>query len=188
MSNQYTIAGISGGLSQNSMSRKFLNEVSKALGEQASLTEITYGDIPIYNQDIEFPTPEAVARFRNELKQYDAMVIVMPEYNLSIPGGLKNLLDWLSRPVNAGDPKPILDYPVLVLSLSAGISGGMVPQESLRSVLAYLGANVMPQPRASFGGVYGMLDEHGQLQLNEASKGFLNASATAFIDYIAKFK
>lgn len=185
---QYKFAAIAGSLSVNSLSKKFITEIKDSFGESAEVTELLYADVPVFNQDIEFPTPESIARFRSELKEYDGIIIVMPEYNLSIPGSLKNLIDWLSRAEVAGDPKPVLDYPVLIYTFSAGISGGMVPQEMLRSLLSYLGANVMPQPRASFGGIFNQIDSNFNLNLNDMSKQFLTDSAQAFLKYTARFK
>lgn len=187
MTKKYKIAGLTGSLRNNSISGKFLAAVAALASEAADLTEIRYNDVPVFNQDLEFPTPASVAEVREAVKAADALVIVMAEYNLSIPGPLKNLLDWLSRPEVAGQPKPSLDKPILVFSLSAGMSGGMVPQESLRSVLGYLGGHVMPQPRASFTGVYNLLDDHGNLKLYDASQHFLKISVDTFIDYIGKF-
>ncbi|AMC93832.1 hypothetical protein AOC36_07490 [Erysipelothrix larvae] len=183
MSKKLKVAGIAGSLGSKAISKKFLKEVKKSFGEDVELTEILYADIPVYNADIEYPTPASVKRVRDELKEYDAIVIAMPEYNLSIPGSLKNLLDWLSRPEQPGQPKPVLDYPILVFSFSAGISGGMVPQELLRSLLSYLGASVMPQPRASFTGAYNLLDKDGNLVLDDTSKEFLDQSAKAFVAF-----
>ncbi|NLC34285.1 MAG: NAD(P)H-dependent oxidoreductase [Erysipelothrix sp.] len=188
MDKQYKFAAIAGSLGVNSLSKKMIKEIEKSLDGKAVVTELLYDQVPVFNQDIEFPTPEAVATFRTQLKEYDGIIIVSPEYNLSIPGTLKNLIDWISRAEVANDPKPTLDYPVLIYSFSAGISGGMVPQEQLRSLLGYLGANVKPQPRASFGNIFTQIDENFNLNLNEASQSFLSSTALAFVDYVSLFK
>lgn len=178
------IAGIVGSLNENSVSRKILQEAKKFLPEGVELTEVRYEEVPLYHPEIEFPTPASVLKLREDLSQADALIIVAPEYNLSYSAALKNLLDWMSRPTEANLPKPILKFPVLPISSSAGVSGGMVAQEHLRSVLTYLGADVMPQPRASFANVYQKLDENFNLKLDNVSAEFLKTTVEKFIDYI----
>ena len=73
------------------------------IGTQAEVTYLDYSDVPLINQDIEFPEPEAVGRLRATVKEADAIWVFTPEYNFSYPGHVKNLFDWLSRPLVAGD-------------------------------------------------------------------------------------
>jgi chromate reductase len=181
------VAGIVGSLNSQSVSRKFLNETGKYFSDKVELSEIDYKDVPLVSSDSEYPKPESMLRVLKEVDEADALVVVVPEYNLSVPGVLKNLIDWLSRPLEPGQAKPTLDKPILVLSTSAGVSGGMVPQEQLRSVLNYLGASVMPQPRASFSLVYSKLDGEGNLALDDMSAGFLKQTVEAFEKYVGDF-
>ena len=73
------------------------------IGSQAEVTYLDYSDVPLINQDIEFPEPEAVSRLRATVKEADGIWVFTPEYNFSYPGHVKNLFDWLSRPLVAGD-------------------------------------------------------------------------------------
>ena len=75
------------------------------LREKAEVSFLDYADIPYRNQDMEFPTPGEILRVRDEVSKADGIWIFTPEYNHSYPGGLKNLLDWLSRPVKKGGVK-----------------------------------------------------------------------------------
>lgn len=174
------IAGIVGSLNQNSVSRKVLLETEKYFSEEVSLTEIDYADVPLFSVDSEFPTPDSVLRVRQAIKDSDGLVFIVPEYNLSFSGVLKNLIDWISRPEKLGDSKPILDKSILVISTSAGVSGGMVAQEGIRSILNYLGASLLSQPRTSLANIYSFLNEQHELVLDTTSAGFLKDTVEQF--------
>jgi chromate reductase len=106
-------------------------------------------DIPIYDGDLEtmsgFPAPiTALAGF---IREADGVVITSPEYNYSVPGGLKNLLDWVSRTPN----QPFAKKPVLIQSVSGGPLGGVRMQHHLRQILVFLNARVLPRPELLIG-------------------------------------
>ena len=90
---------IIGSLRAKSFNRQVANEAKLIIGNRAEVSELDYSDLPLLNQDIEQPEPVAVARIRKIVAEADAIWIFTPEYNFSYPGHLKNLLDWLSRPV-----------------------------------------------------------------------------------------
>lgn len=90
---------IVGSLRKNSFNRQLAKEIESLLDGRAETVCLNYSDLPYMNQDIEFPAPEAVARVRAAVLEADGIWICTPEYNHSIPGVLKNLLDWLSRPL-----------------------------------------------------------------------------------------
>ena len=94
---------IIGSLRKGSFNRRMAGEIQKLIGDRADVTILEYADIPYMNQDIEFPAPAEVARVRKEVQDADALWICTPEYNGNIPGVLKNLLDWLSRPLAPND-------------------------------------------------------------------------------------
>ena len=94
---------IIGSLRKKSFNRQLANEVEKIITPKAEIKYLEYEDLPYMNQDIEFPIPEAVARVRKEIQDSDAIWIFTPEYNYNIPGVLKNLFDWMSRPLIAND-------------------------------------------------------------------------------------
>ena len=110
---------IIGSLRAKSFNRQLANVAKEIIGNRAEVSELGYSDLPLLNQDIEQPEPEVVARIRKAVSEADALWIFTPEYNMSYPGDLKNLLDWMSRPV-----KP-MDYgtPTCINGKRVAISG-----------------------------------------------------------------
>lgn len=94
---------IIGSLREKSFNRQLAREAERIIADRAEVSYLDYADIPFMNQDIEFPAPEAIARVRAEVQSADAIWIFTAEYNYQIPGMLKNLLDWLSRPLVKND-------------------------------------------------------------------------------------
>ena len=92
-----------GSLRAKSFNRQVADVAKEMIGNRAEVSELDYSDLPLLNQDIEQPELEVVARIRKEVSEADGLWIFTPEYNKSYPGHLKNLLDWLSRPVKPMD-------------------------------------------------------------------------------------
>ena len=90
---------IIGSLRAKSFNRQLANEAKDIIGNRAEVSELDYSDLPLLNQDIEQPEPASIARIRKAVSEADALWIFTPEYNLSYPGHVKNLIDWLSRPI-----------------------------------------------------------------------------------------
>jgi len=99
--------------------------------------------IPLFNQDEEFPLPIAVRELKERIRAADAVVIATPEYNYSIPGVLKNALDWMSRPPLEN---PFEGKPVAIIGATTGNFGTLRAQLHLRQVLFYLNADVVAKP------------------------------------------
>ena len=137
---------IVGPLRGESFNRQMAVEAEKMLGGKAEVKWLDYGAVPMLNQDNEFPTPEAVVMLREAVAECGAVWIFTPEYNGSYPGHLKNLLDWLSRPV-----KP-MDYatPTCIAGKAVAVSGagGKAATAGCRAklteLLAFIRANVLP--------------------------------------------
>ena len=143
---------------------------------------LDWADVPLMNQDIEHPAPEPVARVREKVKQADGIWLFSPEYNHAIPGPLKNLLDWLSRPVSATEGPVIVGKPVALSGASIGMSGAEHAQEQLAGMLNYLNARVMNKPRLCIPHV-GSQAQDGVLKL-DASAPYLERQADAFVRFI----
>ncbi len=94
------IVAIVGSLRKESYNRQLALTAKEGLGDRAAFEILEYADIPFMNQDIEYPAPEAVRRVRAAVREADGLWIFTPEYNHSYPGVLKNLIDWLSRPIS----------------------------------------------------------------------------------------
>ena len=135
------VLGIAGSLRRDSFNRKLLANAVEMLPADATL-EIWdgLGDVPPYNEDLEDPAPEGVVRLRDALTGADALLIATPEYNHSIPGQLKNAIDWASRPTatNALRAKP-----AAVVGTSTGGFGAVWAQAETRKILRATGARVV---------------------------------------------
>ena len=117
-------------------------------------------ELPLYNQDRDADMPEPVQRLKREIAAADGVVFITPEYNRSIPGVLKNALDWASRPYgqNAFARKP-----GAVLGVSLGPVGTAVAQQHLRTVLAYLDVATLGQPEVFIQHSEGLFGEDGKV-------------------------
>jgi chromate reductase, NAD(P)H dehydrogenase (quinone) len=145
------ILGISGSLRRDSHNTNLLRVAAEAAGPDVEL-ELYDGlkDVPPYDEDDDVhPRPESVARLNEAIANADAVLFSTPEYNASIPGQLKNAIDWVSRPVATN---VLRNKPVAVVGASTGAFGAVWAQAELRKVLAALGARVLdvelPVPHA----------------------------------------
>ena len=145
------ILGIAGSLRRGSHNRKLLRAAGAALPPGAAFVEWDgLGGLPIFDEDLELTPPPAAHEFLTAIEEADAVIIATPEYNASLPGGLKNALDWASRPLATN---PLRNVPVAVVGASNGAFGAVWAQAETRKVLAAMGARVVgeevPVGRAS---------------------------------------
>jgi chromate reductase len=135
------ILGISGSLRRDSHNTRLLRAAGEALPAGAELTEWDgLAALPMFDEDIEADRPEAVEDLLAAIEHADAILIATPEYNASLPGGLKNALDWTSRPF----PENVLkDKPAAVIGASTGLFGAVWAQAEVRKVLKASGAQVI---------------------------------------------
>ncbi len=146
------VLGISGSLRRDSYNSALLRAAGERLPAEVELVAFErLAEIPVYDADLEegSDAPEAVAELRQAMRDADAVLVATPEYNSSIPGGLKNALDWASRP--AGE-SALNGTPAAVISASTGMFGGVWAQAETRKVLGALGGRVVetefPLPHA----------------------------------------
>jgi chromate reductase len=133
------IIGFTGSLREQSYNQAALRAAQELLPPQTELEIISLGDLPLYNQDLERDEPVAVRRFKEKIRQADAVLIVTPEYNASIPGVLKNALDWASRPAG----KSVLTGKPTAIMGVGGRMGTARAQQHLRQILEHLKAEVV---------------------------------------------
>jgi chromate reductase len=136
------ILGISGSLRRDSHNTNLLRAASEVAGPDVEL-ELYDGlkEIPPYDEDDDvYPRPESIARLNEAIANADAVLFATPEYNASIPGHLKNAIDWVSRPVATN---MLRNKPVVVVGASSGAFGAAWAQAELRKVLAALGARML---------------------------------------------
>lgn len=177
------ITAIVGSLRKDSYNRQLALAAKEALGDTASLELLEYADIPYMNQDIEYPAPEPVRRVREIVKSSDGLWIFTPEYNHSYPGVLKNLIDWLSRPVSEQERQVLSKKPIAISGITPGGGGTVTAQDLLVMLLSMLNADVMNAPRLAIGNATDQTDESGKLVLS-SSRPYLERQAKAFVKFI----
>ncbi|WP_296709442.1 NADPH-dependent FMN reductase [Rhodoblastus sp.] len=139
------------------------------------------GDFPLYNADVQAEgIPAAVEAMGAAIKAADGVIIVSPEYNYSVPGTLKNAIDWLSRL----SPNPFKAKPILIQSASPGALGGARMQYHLRQIFVFLDGRVMNAPEAMISGAYGKCDTATGDLTDATTKDFLSKQLAAFADFV----
>jgi chromate reductase len=143
MSKQIKILGFAGSLRKGSYNKALLRAALELLPEDAKLEIFDLEGIPPYNMDIENRMPEKVREFKAKIRAADALLIATPEHNYSIPGILKNAIDWASRPYgdNSFEGKP-----AAIMSASPGMLGGVKAQFHLRQTFVFLDIRVINRP------------------------------------------
>lgn len=135
------ILGLSGSLRRDSHNTRLLRGAASLLPEGAELAVFDQlGSIPPFNEDEEHAAPPPVAALKQALAESDALLVATPEYNASIPGVLKNAIDWVSRPVAE---TPLRGKPAAVIGASTSLFGAVWAQAELRKVLSTAGARVV---------------------------------------------
>ncbi len=126
-----SILCLCGSLRSASSSRAVVETICRKLADEAGFTRFDIGSLPHYNADLD-PLPDTVAALKASIAAADGMIIVTPEYNYSVPGVLKNAIDWASRP---GYASVLKDKPVFIATVSGGTMGGVRAQAHLKNVL-----------------------------------------------------
>lgn len=162
MSETVHLVGFSGSLRKGSYNTMLLHSISELLPENVSFETISIG-MPLYNGDDDLPIatvrPEAVQHFRDVLAKADGIVIVSPEYNYSIPGCLKNAIDWASR----GEDSPLLNKAVALMGATPGLWGTVKMQVAFHPVFQYLNMRAVYKPEVLLNKANTKFDEHGNL-------------------------
>jgi chromate reductase len=135
------LLGICGSLRKASLNRALLTAVQDSLPATARMTIYDEIELPIFNNDLD--DPPGVVRLKAAISESDGLVFSVPEYNYSIPGGLKNALDWVSRPP---DQSPLRGKPVGMVGAASGMSGTIRAQTHLRQMLLYSDSPCLSQP------------------------------------------
>ena len=169
MSNPVRILGIAGSLRRQSYNRAALRAAIQLVPQDATLDTFELDGIPGFNQDEEQNPPAKVTEFKRRIRESDAILIVTPEYNYSIPGVLKNAIDWASRPYgdSAWNGKP-----VAIMGASIGNIGTARAQYHLRQVFVFLNMFPINQPEVMIGNASERFDAQGNLT-DDATKDFI---------------
>ncbi|HLW48747.1 MAG TPA: NADPH-dependent FMN reductase [bacterium] len=182
MAAPFSVAVFAGSLRGGSHNRALAQAVRELAPPTLAVAVEEIDGIPLYNFDVERTAfPDAVTRLKSVLRAADGTLIVTPEYNFSVPGVLKNAIDWLSRP--PGDAA-LRGKPVGVLGASPGAVGTARAQMHLRAILANLNAIVMPQPAVVIAAAAQKFDAAGHLT-DEDTRKHVRAYLDAFARWIA---
>jgi chromate reductase len=179
------IVAIVGSLRKESYNRQLALAAKEVIGDRADFELLEYQDVPLLNQDIEYLAPEAVKRVRDIVKSADGIWFFTPEYNHFFPGVLKNLIDWLSRPISDKERQVLSGKPAAISGISPGMSGTGIAQDHLVTLISLLNMNVMNVPRLTIPNAMQQLDRDDKLAL-KASYQYLEKQANAFLRFITK--
>jgi chromate reductase len=154
------IIGLAGSLRRESYNRSVLRAAIELAPPDVTIQPVEIGNLPLYNQDLEADVPPVVRSFRDTVRAAQAVLIATPEYNYSIPGVLKNALDWGSRPAaaNAWQGKP-----VAILGASTGILGTARAQYHLRQSFVFLDMYPLNKPEVMIARAATKFDANGNL-------------------------
>lgn len=173
-----TILGISGSLRKGSFNTMALHAAKSLLPEGVSWVDSDFSDIPLFNQDYENPPPAPVADFKAAIKAADAILIATPEYNFSVPGVLKNAIDWGSRPwgENSWDGKL-----VALMGASPGMLGTARSQYHLRQIFVNLNVHTLNRPEVLIPNAHEKFDAAGKLT-DERSRESIRKLIAALVE------
>ncbi|WP_125565450.1 NADPH-dependent FMN reductase [Companilactobacillus insicii] len=178
------IAVIVGSLRKGSYSRQVANNLVEMFPSDYEPEFVEIGNLPLYNEDLDTPgnVPAAWTEFRNTMKEVSGVLFVTPEYNRSVPGGLKNAIDVGSRPYGESiwDNKP-----AAIVSVSSGAISGFGANHHLRQSLVFLNMPTLQQPEAYLGNITNMLNENGKV--SEKSVGFLQSIVDAYVELLNRY-
>ncbi|HVX90669.1 MAG TPA: NAD(P)H-dependent oxidoreductase [Candidatus Paceibacterota bacterium] len=180
----YTLLAISGSLRKESYNSALIRAWKELAPEGVTVDIVTADEIrafPPYDQDVEAAAyPAEAAQMKERIKKADGVLVATPEYNRSVPGVLKNVIDWTSRPYgqSAWQGKP-----VFVMGATGGAIGTALAQAALKQVLSYLDARVPGQPEFYAGNIKDKLDREGHLT-DESTKEHIRAAYPVFLSFI----
>lgn len=178
------ILGISGSLRKGSFNTAALHAAMALAPDGVTITEADISEIPLYNEDLHAQgRPPSVERFRQQIRDADAILFVTPEYNYSVPGVLKNAIDWASRPPE----QPFAGKPAAIMGASPGGIGTARAQYHLRQIAVFLDLKVLNKPEVMIGGAADRFDSDGKLT-HEPTREFLIKMLESLRDWTLKLK
>jgi len=178
----YQVGYFIGSLSSTSINRVLSKALIRLAPHDLEFTEIPIGNLPLYSPDFDASYPPEATALKDAIRRSEAIMFVTPEYNRSIPGALKNAIDWASRPwgTNSFD-----HVPAAVIGASPGAIGTAVAQQSLRSVLSFCNARQMTAPEAYIQLTPGLITEDGEVT-DDGTAEFLGNYMREFRNHIER--
>ena len=177
------VKAIIGSNSSTSFNLKLVEHMRSRYAGQLEITPVFINDLEMFSVDIESTPPKNVIDFKNNVKDSDAVLFAVPEYNFSIPGVMKNAIDWLSR----GGDFTLQNKPGFIVGSSMGVFGSIRPQIQLREILSNpaLAPVLLPGNEVYVGSVHEKMNEAGELT-DKATIDFLDTVVFNFIEFYKK--
>lgn len=184
MTDKIKIIGFSGSLREGSFNTAALEAAKELCGDDAEIEIFDISAFPPFNQDEERDPPENVKKLKAAIRAADAVVFSSPEYNYSVPGHLKNVIDWASRPYgdSAWDGKP-----ALIMGASSGAIGTARMQYHLRQTMVFLNMFPLNRPEIMIGNAADKFDKDGKLT-DETTRDFIKQGITALAEEVRRRK
>jgi chromate reductase len=181
------IIGLAGSLRAGSYNAALLRSAASLTPAGSDVTIATLRGIPLYDGDVEASgVPDAVQKLKEQIVAADGLLIATPEYNNSIPGVLKNAIDWLSRPP-ADIPRVFHDRPVAVMGTTPGRGGTILAQAALLPIFRTLGMRQWSGPRLYISGAKQVFDDKGAI-VDEQVRTLLAKFMSGFVDFLSARK
>lgn len=178
----YKVGYLVGSLATGSINRKLSKALIHLAPDNLEFHEIPFRDLPLYSSDYDADFPPVARALKGAIAASDAVLFVTPEYNRSIPGGLKNAIDWASRPYGSNS---FTHKPSAVIGTSPGAIGTAIAQQSLRSVLGFCNSPQMNAPEAYIQFTPGLITDDGEVTVGSTEE-FLRNYMEAFREFIAR--
>jgi chromate reductase len=178
----YSVGYLVGSLSTESINRTLAKALIQLSPKGMTFVEIPIRDLPLYNRDFDTDYPPAGRALKDAIAAVDAVLFVTPEYNRGIPGGLKNAIDWASRPHGTNS---FAQKPSAVIGASPGKIGTAVGQQSLRSSLSFCDSPLMGAPEAYIQLTPGLITEMGEVT-DKSTEQFLRDFMEAFAEFVTR--
>lgn len=180
-----TIGYIVGSISSTSLNRRLANALVALAPEETTFVEIPIENLPHYSPDYDAAGfPEVALDFKRAVADVDGVIIITPEYSRSIPGVLKNALDWSARPYGQGS---LAGKPTAMIGTSMGAISTAAAQQHLRAILGHLDAVVLGQPEGYIQSTPDLFSENGEVS-DDSTAAFLTAYLTSFNTLVDRYK
>ncbi|MDN3497394.1 NADPH-dependent FMN reductase [Planococcus sp. APC 4015] len=178
-----TIGYIVGSISSTSINRRLAKALERLAPEGTTLVEIPIKDLPFYSPDFDADFPQVARDFKKAIDDVDGVIIVTPEYSRSIPGVLKNALDWSARPWGQTS---FNGKPTAVIGTSGGPIATAAAQQHLKAILSHYNAPTLGQPEGFVQSTPGLIAESGEVS-NDQTAEFLVGYLEAFVALVDRY-
>lgn len=178
----YSVGYFVGSLAKESINRKLSKALVRLAPADLELREISYAELPLYSWDYDSDYPPVARAFKEAIAAVDGVLFITPEYNRSIPGALKNAIDWASRPYGQN---VFTHKPSAVIGASIGQIGTAVGQQHLRSILSFCNSPQMNAPEAYIHFTPGLVTDAGEVTV-QSTEEFLRSYMEELRDFIRR--